>query len=482
MAYKTPKTKEAQQVRTESPQQPAYGVSQLFMDNRPETVVQRKFQDLANQSSSAQKIDAFQKMANQSALKKSTIVQKKENKTGLPDALKNGIEHLSGYAMDDVKVHYNSHKPAQLQAHAYAQGTSIYIASGQEKHLAHEAWHVVQQKQGRVKPTLQLKTNVSINNDSYLEKEADIMGQKVIQSMSYAANDEKQTTKLAGSSTGIVVQRVLSTSALNVVGEDHNVSGGERRIIEKGYCEQYVGGTYWTEDAFQIDVDGVRLKADPTTYRFLSTLHSIARLTKDLEKPYKADRHNYYQNLIQIYLSSGSAIPALIALAEKLWAETQEVAYPSPLTGRDIEVLRERFMHLQNFKHQLTVLHSFIGKKVTQQLKVQFKNIYEQLGDARRTMMNEIDPEEELNLLRSKAMHYAAQKKSLSIGVWKIGETHVTDILENLNLLYPRLYNLVTEEQFDTYMAANPDVLNVYENPTPSEAQERGLYKKKKRK
>ena len=61
MAYKTPKTKEAQQVRTESPQQPAYGVSQLFMDNRPETVVQRKFQDLANQSSSAQKIDAFQK-------------------------------------------------------------------------------------------------------------------------------------------------------------------------------------------------------------------------------------------------------------------------------------------------------------------------------------------------------------------------------------------------------------------------------------
>ena len=120
--------------------------------------------------------------------------------------------------MDDVKVHYNSHKPAQLKAHAYAQGTSIYIASGQEKHLAHEAWHVVQQKQGTVKPTLQLKTNVFINDDSYLEKEADIMGQKVIQSMSYASNDEKQTTKLAGSSTGVVVQRVLSTSVLNVVG------------------------------------------------------------------------------------------------------------------------------------------------------------------------------------------------------------------------------------------------------------------------
>ncbi|MGB0839829.1 MAG: DUF4157 domain-containing protein, partial [Chitinophagales bacterium] len=71
------------------------------------------------------------------------------NNTGLPDNLKSGIESLSGYSMDDVKVHYNSDKPAQLQAHAYAQGTDIHLGSGQEQHLPHEAWHVVQQKQER---------------------------------------------------------------------------------------------------------------------------------------------------------------------------------------------------------------------------------------------------------------------------------------------------------------------------------------------
>ena len=76
-------------------------------------------------------------------------VTQKQNKTGLPDQLKSGIENLSGYSMDDVKVHYNSGAPAQLNAHAYAQGTNIHIAPGQEKHLPHEAWHVVQQKQGR---------------------------------------------------------------------------------------------------------------------------------------------------------------------------------------------------------------------------------------------------------------------------------------------------------------------------------------------
>ncbi len=102
------------------------------------------------------------------------------NLTGMPDQLKAGIEQQSGYAMDDVKVHYNSDKPAQLQAHAYAQGSTIHLAPGQEKHLPHEAWHVVQQKQGRVKPTVQLKGKVSINDNTALEKEADEMGSKAV--------------------------------------------------------------------------------------------------------------------------------------------------------------------------------------------------------------------------------------------------------------------------------------------------------------
>jgi hypothetical protein len=97
------------------------------------------------------------------------------NLTGIPDNLKSGIESLSGYSLDDVRVHYNSSKPAQLQALAYAQGTDIHIAPGQEQHLPHEAWHVVQQKQGRVQPTTQLQ-GVNVNDNEGLEKEADVMG------------------------------------------------------------------------------------------------------------------------------------------------------------------------------------------------------------------------------------------------------------------------------------------------------------------
>ena len=115
---------------------------------------------------------------------KSSVTQKKDaqtpNNTGLPNMLKSGIENLSGLSMDDVKVHYNSAKPGQLQAHAFAQGTDIHMAPGQEQHLPHEAWHVVQQKQGRVKPTMQVRDGVAVNDDQGLESEADLMGAKAV--------------------------------------------------------------------------------------------------------------------------------------------------------------------------------------------------------------------------------------------------------------------------------------------------------------
>lgn len=73
-----------------------------------------------------------------------------KNTTGLPDQLKAGIESLSGMSMDHVKVHYNSARPAALNAHAYAQGSDIHVAPGQQHLVAHEAWHLVQQRDGRV--------------------------------------------------------------------------------------------------------------------------------------------------------------------------------------------------------------------------------------------------------------------------------------------------------------------------------------------
>jgi hypothetical protein len=170
-----------------------------FVDNRSEAIVQRNLQELANNSPQANKTAQLQTMVNNQSAQQQPI-QKKENNTGLPDNLKTGVENLSGISLDDVKVHRNSDKPAQLQAHAYAQGTDIHLGAGQEKHLPHEAWHVVQQKQGRVKPTLQMKSGVLVNDETGLEKEADVMGHKALSTLTQL----KQTAELMQGKFGTI--------------------------------------------------------------------------------------------------------------------------------------------------------------------------------------------------------------------------------------------------------------------------------------
>ncbi|SHO58019.1 eCIS core domain-containing protein [Vibrio quintilis] len=107
-------------------------------------------------------------------------VQRQPNRTGLPDQLKSGMENLSGMSLDHVKVHYNSSKPAAVQAHAFAQGSDIHLASGQEKHLPHELGHVVQQMQGRVQPTTSV-SGMAVNDSPALESEATVMGARALQ-------------------------------------------------------------------------------------------------------------------------------------------------------------------------------------------------------------------------------------------------------------------------------------------------------------
>lgn len=141
--------------------------------------------DYSDQSESLQrKAD----MANNAAQRAETP---RPNNTGMPDNLKAGIESLSGFSMDDVRVHYNSSKPATVQALAYTQGTDIHVAPGQEKHLPHEAWHVAQQMAGRVSPTTNIN-GMPVNDNAALEHEADVMGEKAVQCKMDIGKIEKQ--------------------------------------------------------------------------------------------------------------------------------------------------------------------------------------------------------------------------------------------------------------------------------------------------
>ncbi len=229
-----------------------------LVDNRPGAIIQREMHGKKNNSPQAQKAIQLQATMNKHFIQEQQVFQKKENNTGLPDKLKSGIENLSGHSMDDVKVHYNSSKPAQLNAHAYAQGTNIHVASGQEKHLPHEAWHVVQQKQGRVKPTIQMKGGAHINDDAGLEKEADVMGAKVLQGNLSVENTVTSASSLLSDThpiqkkildqnksyytprfDGKVLQRQIEYDASKSAYETNSTRPGWRKVAEEALLEEF---------------------------------------------------------------------------------------------------------------------------------------------------------------------------------------------------------------------------------------------------
>jgi hypothetical protein len=142
----------------------------------------------------------------------------------LPSGLRAGIESLSRMDMSAVRVHYASPLPAQLSALAYAQGNHIHLARGEERHLPHEAWHIVQQRQGRVKPTLQ-DQGVPINDDAALEREADTKGAHAAQRKQ--ADWRAETTAGSQAQSGVVqryliVDDVDHTRDVKVGGRDLN--------------------------------------------------------------------------------------------------------------------------------------------------------------------------------------------------------------------------------------------------------------------
>ena len=171
----TEKVYQEKTARTIQQKQDGSGTLQ-FVDNRPMIPVLQRVGEDEEDALQGKFEQPLQREEDDEAMqgKFEEPVQKK-NETGMPDNLKAGIEDLSGFAMDDVRVYYNSDKPATVQALAYTQGTDIHVASGQEQHLPHEAWHVAQQMAGRVEPTTEMG-GLPVTDNVGLEHEADVMG------------------------------------------------------------------------------------------------------------------------------------------------------------------------------------------------------------------------------------------------------------------------------------------------------------------
>ncbi len=268
-----------------------------FDDRRPAALTQQKTRQSAAASPRVARMRAMQQIADgRAALRPPTRTRsngrsaaatqtenqharKNENQAGLPNELKTGIETLSGRSLDDVKVHYNSPRPAQLQALAYAQGAHIHVGPGQEKHLPHEAWHVVQQKQGRVKPGAQ-RQGVSINADQSLEHEADRMGAQALRAAGDAGVSLQPGVQLRHNPTGESVAQ-LKPITVSVTGITHLVAmnGGSvmegREYLEVGERDELLIDTevkYRSRRGPNQEIYGESDEEGPQVYRWFKVL------------------------------------------------------------------------------------------------------------------------------------------------------------------------------------------------------------------
>jgi Domain of unknown function (DUF4157) len=368
-----------------------------------------------------------------------------DNRTGLPDRLKAGAEVLSGVSLDGVKVHYNSSKPAQLNALAYAQGSDIHLAPGQERHLPHEAWHIVQQAQGRVRPTLQMKSGVRVSDDARLEREADAMGAQAAGRGSdlLEAGPAAPPPVQRSCDPVPILQLKVVKGKLNVVGEDHAESKLKgRRDKEKAIAENVVGGKYWLEYQFKDPGWTGDTRGDST---YLRAKHLVAFIIdfagffiKDYSKYSKMDKNAKAQNLAGMNLPLYAIINHydMIADTVKLRDNSYESWSDQPSLQDAFDACREIVDKAKQWKG---------NPSLDPDVSSWEKLIHKASGAIGSATSDAVSTE------RSKHMAKTAATASerwvgAPVGIWKVGQDHINDIMKDNK---KRSYILTTQSEFN---------------------------------
>lgn len=97
----------------------------------------------------------------------------KDSKKQKQSDVKTVIEQYSGINLQNVTYHFHSPIAKQYNANAIAHGESIEFATSDRSLEAHELWHIVQQKKGKVSKQNILDHGAAYSIDPQLEMEAD---------------------------------------------------------------------------------------------------------------------------------------------------------------------------------------------------------------------------------------------------------------------------------------------------------------------
>jgi len=118
----------------------------------------------------------------------------------MPEAVQQKMEAAFGTGFSDVRIHEGA-QAAAINAIAYTQANHIHFQPGEynptspkgQALLGHELAHVLQQRQGRVKRTMQAE-GLPINDENALEQEAELAAQRVTQNQAIGSSHAQPAT------------------------------------------------------------------------------------------------------------------------------------------------------------------------------------------------------------------------------------------------------------------------------------------------
>lgn len=239
-------------------------------------------------------------------------------------------------------------------------------------------------------------------------------------------------SKLKSKSTS---KSILSKSKLNVVGENHTISG-DRRAKEIVFCRETTGSSnYWLENEFKdkntgkpadpcdlimlqyIDlIEPIILETRSKTFVGSSQFGQLNKHLTSMITNFETQRQ-YFQNLQEDIAAFSKDIAAL----KQINNNVQEINKAQSLPADDdiLSIINQIDEHIQSIKRIIQ----------TQQLDL---------------------PTGSDNILkaRSTSMHRAA-RESNEKGVWKVGDFHINDIKKEKKFAKEINYNLIDEKSFD---------------------------------
>lgn len=155
---------------------------------------------------------------------------------GMPGEVQAKMENSFGTDFSGVNIHENSSSATDMGALAYTQGNDVHFAPGQFKPesqggqelIGHELTHVVQQREGNIKPTTEVG-GMGVNNDASLENEADVKGKQAAQAK--FAGGEGGGFSPASAASSSVVQR-YSESPVEYNHDGHDMSADREQELQ----------------------------------------------------------------------------------------------------------------------------------------------------------------------------------------------------------------------------------------------------------